>query len=365
MNNGSSPRIRDAIVSVFIPYWPDNPYQVELAKSLEFHHIRVEKGVRLRTLFIRSILWHSKPDILHLHWLHYLLQRSSTAKSLAKTFRFIIGLIIFKLMGVKLVWTAHNLKNHENQNLIVDRTCTWVVAKLANVIIAHSISAKSEVIRTFNLKNESKVFVVPHGNYIDCYENKIKRAEARKILGVPSSATVLLFLGNIRPYKGVLDLIESFKRLGKNNAHLVIAGRVFNKELTDLIAEKIAGHDNINFYPGFVADDRIQVYMQACDIVTLPYKEGLTSGAAILAMSFGKACIAPRTTCFKEILDEKGSFLYDSDDNDGLLKGMNLALLRKSKLVVMGKYNFEVAKEWDWNKIGQMTAGTYVQCLRR
>ncbi len=45
------------------------------------------------------------------------------------------------------------------------------------------------------------------------YENKIDRVEGRKILSISDSRPVFLFLGTIRPYKGVIELIKTFKEL--------------------------------------------------------------------------------------------------------------------------------------------------------
>ncbi len=46
-------------------------------------------------------------------------------------------------------------------------------------------------------------------------------------------------------------------------------------------------------HEGYVPDDRLDLFLNAADRVVLPYTEILTSGAAILAMSFGRPIIAP------------------------------------------------------------------------
>jgi len=60
--------------------------------------------------------------------------------------------------------------------------------------------------------------------------------------------------------------------------------------------------------------------MNACDVVVFPYQEILTSGAVILAMSFGRACVAPRLGCIQDVLDDKGAFIYEPSNKAGLFK---------------------------------------------
>ncbi|WP_242482112.1 glycosyltransferase, partial [Trichormus variabilis] len=73
--------------------------------------------------------------------------------------------------------------------------------------------------------------------------------------------------------------------------------------MTDMLLQKIDNEPNIKFIPGFVPSEKLQIYLNACDVVVFPYRDILTSGAVMLAMSFGRACIAPRKGCIAEVLD--------------------------------------------------------------
>ena len=276
---------RNNIVCVFTPYWGNgNPYQDELAKSLGSHGVQVKKGDSLKSVFHNMIFCGYRPDILHLHWLPLLEWRITSFLRLAL---FVLRLSIVRLLGVKLVWTVHNLRPHESQCPKVDWLVRILITRLTSALITHTKRAKQQVVSTWRLRNGRKVLIIPHGNYIDCYENKLNRATAQKQLCIFNSKLVILFFGEIRPYKGVLQLIDAFKLLGQERTYLVIAGRLLNDELTSVIREKIQGCNNIKFAPGFVAEDQIQVFMNASDIVVFPYRTILTSGAVILAMSFG------------------------------------------------------------------------------
>lgn len=345
------------------PRWSTNPYQNLLAEHLEKLGVQVEEAEDLESL--NTAIRQSKPDILHLHALYPFFLSSGRLSSVSKWVRSCTQLLIWKLMGIKIVWTAHNLKNHQNRYLVLDRIFRTLVAKLAYGVVAHSETAKQQVAKAFHLKNIDKIFVVPHGNYLDCYENSTIRAVARKTLEIPDPSVVLLFLGAIRSYKGVPNLIDVFKQVNQDDVQLVIAGKPSNDRVGQQIKEQIAGKDNIKFIPGFVADDQIQVYMNACDVVVMPYRDILTSGSAVLAMSFGRACIAPRKGCIGDLLDDSGAFLYDPDQEEGLSQVLNCALQNRAELQSMGEHNYRLAQHWSWNRVAEMTLNVYQLCFSR
>ncbi|WP_392531338.1 glycosyltransferase family 4 protein [Nostoc sp. C117] len=359
------------IKSIFLPRVNDeNPYIKQLISHLEQLDIQVElpSASSSRTFFFPEVVLHKKADIIHLQWLHPFFINSNKVVNLLKLLIFILQLIVLKIIGKKIVWTVHNLKNHENQYIILDRIYSTVVAQLANAIITHCKAAKEEVAQEFSIKNKDKIFVVPHGNYIECYKNNIEKTIARESLGLKDSSLIFLFLGTIRPYKGVFELIDKFNQIYSDNSdqiQLVIAGKVYNdsQEITDILREKIANYPRIKFFPGFVPDDEIQVYMNASDVVIFPYRDILTSGAVVLAMSFGRACIAPRKGCIGEVLDDEGAFLYQIDEENGLIKAMNSAVEKHHQLLSMGQHNFELAQQYNWKYIGKLTADVYGYCL--
>ena len=342
----------------FLSQWSFNPYQKLLVEQLAKMGVQLEE-VDCRTIFLPILLKQGKPNIVHLQSVHRFFLKPSRLMSLFSLVVFISQLLILRLMGVKIIWTVHDLKNHNNRHLEIDRFGTTLVVWLAHGIITHCEAAKHEVITAFRLRNADKVFVVPHGNYIDYYENKIDRLEARKTLNIPHSSLMFLFLGWIRGYKGVLEMIDTFKQLHYEEAQLVIAGKPWTEELNELIKQKIAGHDNVQFKSGFVPDDQIQVYMNACDVVIFPYRDILTSGAVLLAMSFGKACVAPRKCCIAEVLDNSGAFLYDPNLEEGLSQAMNSAIQRQSNLLSMGEHNRQLAEQWSWSRVAEMTLKVY------
>jgi beta-1,4-mannosyltransferase len=354
------------IKSIFVPRAGDeNPYQNQLLENLKKLDVKVERPGFGEYFFLATVISHWKPDIIHFHWLSPLYLSSNRLKAILRSTIFVIQLIVIKVLRIKIIWTVHNLKNHENLHLNLDNICSKIVAKSCDAIIAHSEAAKNEIIIQFSVKNKNKIFVVPHGNYINCYDNKIDCIDARKKLKLNDSSLVFLFFGLIRPYKGVFELIDTFKTIPNENIQLVIAGKIYGEteDIKEQLEQKVIDDKRINFIPGFVADKDIQIYMNASDILVFPYKDILTSGAVLLAMSFGRACIAPIKGCIGEVLDDRGAFLYDMEEEKGLLKSMNYAIQKQPKLQSMGEHNRYLAEQYNWEKVAEMTLDIYHFCL--
>lgn len=347
----------------FVPYWgAKNPYQDALARHLSALGVRLEKGYSLKDLFRYGILLSTRPDIVHLHWLPEFGWREWR---FLRAMAFVSRLALLRLRGVPLIWTVHNLVPHESLHPRLDWLLARTVAALSSGLIVHGQNARERVIDTWRLQDRGHFAVIPHANYIGDYPNHIDRAAARGRLGVEDSRVVFLFLGAVRPYKGVLELIQAFQQLAPDRAVLVIAGQPLNEEFRRKIEAASAGLGNVQFHPGFVPDDQIQVYMNAADVVVLPYRHLLSSGAALLAMSFGKPCIGPAMGCLTDVLDDRGAFLYDPAGETGLLESMRQAVERAEALSAMGQYNRRKASQWTWASAAAATRALYERCLSR
>ncbi len=304
-----------------------------------------------------------KPDILHIHWQHPFLLSSTKLKTILKSTIFILEIILLKLMGIKIIWTVHNIVNHEKIFSNIELFFGKILAKLCDKLIVHCPYAKKEVIRVFNITS-STVCVIPHGNYN--YENRIDKSKAREILNLNESDKVLLYFGQIRPYKGVDNLIKAFKEINAKGIKLLIAGKPFNRQIATEIIEASKNNENIIIIFKFVPDNEIQIYMNASDIMVLPYKDILTSGAVMLAMSFGKFIITPAIGCNLDILNGTGNVLYDPNYEKALTVAIQKAIDIPSKdLIKIGRHNYKASKRYCWIWIAKRTYELYMEIVRR
>lgn len=349
-------------VAQLFSWGADNPYQELLASALAQHEIEVDQPQP--RLFLLPSLFRGgrRPDVVHVQSaIAYFRARSVTLSNL-KVLALVAQLWAMRLCGAKIVWTAHDTKKHGVRSPRQERRVGTALACVAHAIIVHCPAAVQEVGMQFGIGNRSKLHVIPHGNYVGAYADRISPGDARAKLGLASEKIVLLCLGLLHPYKGIERLVSALEKAGPN-LHLVIAGKPISKEYAAELGERVAHASNVTYSPRFVPVDDIQVYMRAADAVVFAYPEILTSGALVLAMSFAKACVAPGIGCIPEMLDPQGGIIYDARGADGLAAALRQVVQRCDDLPLMGARNLERVRQWSWDRVAAMTLDVYRSCM--
>jgi len=362
---GSTPRSGAAGIGRFkvvhLPVYSENQYQPLLMKRLAERGMQVIDGGGGGN-FLRTALFRWRADLYHFHWLHPYLLRRGRLSSFLRATRFLLELVLIRLSGARIVWTVHNLVNHDRRFPKIERIYSTIFAHVANGIVVHSDAGRLEIKKVYKLSERKPIAVIPQGSYVERYRNRAPRAESRARLGLPPDDFVFLFLGRIEPYKGVLDLIQAFGQL-PGASHLLMAGRVSDSSLLTQLHHETRGQSRIKLDAGFVDDDELQTYFNAADVFVFPAREILHSSSVSLAMSFGLACIAPAIAGIKEMLGDHGGILYDPHDPTGLLTAMRSAIERRSELRVAGQRNLLRARDNNWSSAAERTAAFYCQLI--
>ena len=116
---------------------------------------------------------------------------------------------------------------------------------MSDRIIVHCQTAAEEVKHRLKTHKEDKICIIPHGHFAGYYPNKISRDTARKKLDINPSKLTFLFIGEIRYYKGVLELIDAFKLLSNETSELFIVGKPHDEEIYDEVRKKTFNSQNI------------------------------------------------------------------------------------------------------------------------
>lgn len=333
-----------------------NPYQKNLADALEKKgHTVILSDISGWFAVLRTLRKYGKPNILHVHWTHYYLLGKSKLESFVRGAIYILEILVSKLIGIKIIWTMHNIVNHEKHQVEVEIFFNKILVRLYDGIVVHCRYALDAAIQTYRVsqKNSPKIKVIPHGNYINNYENKVSKAEARSLLDLNEDQRVFLFFGGIRSYKGLDNLIESFRSIEQHNVILLIAGNPVSEFLKEDILKCCQTDHRIKLYLDFIPENKVQVFFNAADILVFPFEDILTSGSMLLAMSFAKPVIVPSSGCIPEDVDPQGSILYNPKEEEGLQKALGEALTLDFSS--MGNFNYEKAKKVNWSQIAEKT----------
>ncbi len=306
------------------------------------------------------------PHIIHLQWIDTYTIKPAYWQSLLASALYVFDLLLLRALGIRLVWTVHDYyAYHGNHFARLDVLVRKITARLASAIIVHSEAARNDVADLYGLSagDRQKINAVPLGHYVGRYPNTLSRSEARRQLGLDPDVLLFGIIGYVCPYKGILNLIQAFRRLEERDAHLLIAGKPFDASFGQAVASAAMGDNRIHLHLTFIDDAQLQVFLNATDVVVLPFTEGLASSSLMLAMSFGKGIIASsKITAAPEVLHPEGGLVYAAEDPDGLLRALHM--IRTMDIVSMGQKNLQHVQTFDWQSIAKATIRIYRQAMQ-
>lgn len=297
-------------------------------------------------------------DILHIQFPEFLYDpRANQRKVLAETKK---QLNSFKSAGTKIIWTAHNLRPHEqkDKNLVYP-----AIIEESHGIIVQAELGKKLLIDEYPFAENKIIIIIPHGNYIGVYPDNITKIHARDKLKIEAEEKVLLNFGLQRNYKNNYLIYKAFKKTlkSKNNVRLLILGQPFTFQRKVFFLYLKYLQKQVTVVPSYIPDDELQIYFNAADIAVFAYKNIFMSGSVILAESFGLPIIAPKTGCLPDLVPDSVGFLYNQGDtkhlSNTILKAIN------SNLNEMSKNAKKMQLRMDWNHIGEMTRKFYDSIL--
>ncbi len=335
-----------------------NPYVSLLCDGLRQPALNIQPSIVDQ--FSLGWMWRHRHDVdlLHFHWLELFFLYPSRMRSLKRWLSVMLGLVLARACGICLVYTVHNIWQHEGQRAGLVWLGNRTIFRLAQAVHVHDQGTADCLPASCRC---AKVHVIPHGNYVSAYPNDCTRAEARSQLGLGESRFIYLFLGRVRPYKGIEDLLVAFKALDDPDALLLVAGEAHEPGCVEEIESLAAGDERIRLSLRFVSETSLQVYLNACDISVLPYRHVTTSGAGLLSLSFRAPIIAPALGCFLDLVGKNArGILYDPQDADALREALRQA--RLADLAAMRAACARFVEELDWNKIARQHAAMYQYC---
>jgi glycosyltransferase involved in cell wall biosynthesis len=314
----------------------------------------VESCINMSALLTRFAI--SKPDIVHVQWI-------PLVRKLPFEMWFLRAV---KKLGIKLVYTAHNVLPHDTgiELLPIFRN----VYKEMDAIICHTAEAKRRLIREFSVDPE-QVTIIAHGPLL--HDAKLRSVAASKAqLSVSQNKILVVWQGIVRSYKGLDFLLESWHKVDAQrlNAQLLIAG-TGDSELLEAIKGQVARlnlQESTSLDFRFIPDEELPTYYQAADILVYPYREVTTSGALMTALAYGKPIVATALQAFREVLrDGKTALLVNYGDVEGLADALT-RLIQDSKererlaRGVAASDNFENS----WTRIARQTRQLYTTLLQ-
>ncbi|GAA1943440.1 glycosyltransferase [Agromyces allii] len=277
------------------PAWDDNPYLNLLSLAprtggFEFSGSTTNDSLRSAAANLGA------RDVLHLHWTSPILQRCETdADAWAALAQFTILLRDAQERGVRVIWTVHNQLPHELAHRDAEIALYRLLAESVDVIHVMAPATARLVADICELPAD-RVRMLPHPSYLGVYGVPPSKAEARRMLGVGADEPTVLFLGQMRPYKGLSTLLTAVRTLaerGEPTPTLLLAGSAKPEAQEEIERALPAGARVITRF-GFVPDGDVGTWFAAADVAVFPYSAILNSGSLHLSAAFEVPAILPR-----------------------------------------------------------------------
>lgn len=249
------------------------------------------------------------PDVLHIQWPEKIYNNyNSTALSEDEKIKKIEEkLLWFKDNNTIIIHTIHNLRPHNPVNLTFEKKIYNLTIKYSDLLI-HHCQKSIELLNSIYNDSKDKINIVnQHPDYLYDYV-EIDKYEARKKLGLPENAFIILNFGSQQKYKGG-DFIESvFNKLPIKNKFLLTAGnysyssysnQLFLK-LRNLYRQKLRFKNKKYIYNKISSYD-LPYILCSSDILFLAHqKSSLNSGILPLSATYNKPVVFPNIGCFNE-----------------------------------------------------------------
>jgi len=352
----------------------DSP-ELHTSSRIHFRNLRgdqnenvgyLEKMVRILRYYARLLRYATLPGppIFHILWNNKFEVIDRTAL-----------MIFYRMMGRKVLLTVHNTNaaKRDSRDSWFNRKTLGFQYWMADHLFVHTNRMRSELVADFRVPH-NKISVIPFGINNIFPSSSITSPAARMHMGVRPGEKIGLFFGQIAPYKGLETLISALPRLTsiRPDFRLIIAGKV--KRGCDAYWEQIhsqirqAGLESkILERIQFIAEEEVETYFKAADVLILPYKSISQSGVPFLAYSFGLPVIATDVGSLRDdIIEGETGFVTNPMDPVDLAGKLDDYFSSDLYLNLDSRRNQirEFANErYSWAKVAEITHGVYHQLL--
>lgn len=295
------------------PIENDNPYISLLYTALRAQGVSVQ-AADLRPWKIRS--GGRSYDALHIHWPEYIMVGSGfgpahVARVMAATLALRSSVRLLRARGVRIVWTAHNIRPHNPDTPAMQVDLYRWLAQEADAVIVHTHHA-AQLVRD-RLGRTGPMYLARHGNYIGVYDPpSMDRQALRGRYGFGDADQVLLAFGQIRAYKRLLELISDFKAYASPSTHLIVAGAPKEPGVVQALKEMAATSKRIILLGRHIPESEVAELYTLADLAVFNYSEVFSSGALLLALSLGLAALAPHRGTEDELIGRPALFAWNA-----------------------------------------------------
>ncbi|MCQ2522310.1 MAG: glycosyltransferase family 4 protein [Lachnospiraceae bacterium] len=285
-----------------------------------------------------------QPDLIVAQWWH---------PYFAPCYQSILGRLS---KTIPVIYICHNVFPHER--FPMDRKLSKGTLKKAACIVQSAEDEKD----LLSILPEHKYRRAMHPTYSAFCMRGLNRSEARKELGIGENEKMLLFFGFVRPYKGLMFLLEAMPRLVQTYPEMKLYvvgdfGSAKEEYLQKMESLKIMDHLVIR--DGYVPDGEVEPYFAAADLCVCPYASATQSGIVQISFGSGLPVLATRVGGLPEaVSDGETGLIVEPESPVALAEGITKFF--EENLAENFRENIKVhQEEFSWDRMTQKIEDLY------
>jgi glycosyltransferase involved in cell wall biosynthesis len=253
--------------------------------------------------------------------------------------------------GPKLVLTAHDVLPREPRagQLRAQRR----LYERFDAIVVHSEHGRARLTGELGI-DPARVHVIAHGVLTPVTTGPPQPPPWQ------TDRPVVLFLGLLRPYKGLDLLLEAWHH-GIGDAELWVAGL----PKFDVSSLRDAAPANVRWLARFVNDEEIDALLRRASLVVLPYREIDQSGVAFTALGAGVPLLLSDVGGFPELAATGAARTFPTGEAPALRAALGELLSDPAALATMSERARAAAGgPYSWDAIARRTLDLYATLTR-
>ena len=256
---------------------------------------------------------------------------------------FILEILTKYLTKAKILFSCHNIMQHENYPFNIP--LTKLALAYSNYYIVHSKEDKNNLLKLFPNASVKNLFL-PMFQALNT--KQITKQKAKKELNLKGNT--ILFFGFIRSYKGLKYLIKALPIINKKvKLKLIIVGEFWEDKETYISLIKNLKLKNITLVDHYISNNKLR-YINASDIIVLPYTTATQSAVVQTAYSFNKPVIVTNVGGLPEVVEDKKTGIVVEPKDFSAIANAIIYFYKNKKEKSFSKNIATYKKRFIWDK---------------
>jgi glycosyltransferase involved in cell wall biosynthesis len=224
---------------------------------------------------------------------------------------------------------------------------------------AHKIIALNDIVKEELVAlgiTESKIMSAVDGVDLSEFDIALGHTDARRELGLPIEAKIVLYTGHLYSWKGAHTLAEAAKKLPPQVLCVFVGG--VDNEL-EAFTRAFSHVPNIKVVP-FQKREMVPIYLKAADLLVIPNSAKTAISAKYTSplklfeyMASKRPIVSSDLPSMRQVLTDANCFFAEADNPEALAAAIETALTDLSAAQIKMGQAFEDVKDYTWRRRGE------------